>query len=379
MAGDGEARELFHVGLFLGGALKAGLKHLGEEFKRRFRRAGHAVVDHVVGVALVAHKFGALGAQLGDLDGDGAIVELALRGAQAVAVKQLAAQVAVERVGHEAFEDRTVEADFPGLVAIRVERVLEICRETAEARLVGDDELEGLGFGEEVLAILRRQAGEFFVDLRHFGLDVRREGRAGAHEVAVGQLKQAGFLLVEAEAVLLFVYGFYPGEQHGVESDCVALARQHRIDLGLEGLNCFVRVGAGEVTENAHHLVERLAGALEGEDRVLETRLFGIADDRLDIGAGFQHALEDGGLEVFGLDFGEGRDAVSAGPFGAEGVTLELGIGDSDFRQLDLDRGGRGLVGGSSAAGGCGDESESGSAALQGFRHFHQSSSAWGV
>jgi len=133
MAFDRKARELFHVGLFFGGAGEPGLQNLGEEVKRGFRRFRHPVLEHGVGMALIAHQLGPPGAQLGNLDGEGAVVELAGVRPQAVAVEQLFAQLAVLGAGHEPFVDGAVEADDPGLVAVRIQRIPEVVRQAAEA------------------------------------------------------------------------------------------------------------------------------------------------------------------------------------------------------------------------------------------------------
>ena len=181
-------------------------------------------------------------------------------------------------------------------------------------------------------------------------------------------------MFIEAEAVAGVIHGFDAGEDDGVERHGVALAGQHRVDFGFERLDRLVGVGAGEVAEHAHHLVERLVGPLEREDRVLEGWLFRVVDNRLDVGPRFQNALEDGRPEMLVLDVSERRNAVRASPLGAERIALQLGVRDRDFRQFDLDRGGCWFVGRVAAASGGGHENERGCAALESFRHFHPSS-----
>ena len=190
----------------------------------------------------------------------------------------------------------------------------------------------------------------------------------------MGEFEKAGVLLVKAEAVASVIHGFDAGEDDGVERHGVALAGQHRVDLGFERLDHLVGVGAGEVAEHAHHLVERGVGTLQSKDRVLEGRLFGVAGDGPDFGARFQDALEDGRPEMLVPDVSERRNAVRAGPVGAEGIALQFGVCDRDFRQFDLDCGGGGLVGCSAAAGGGGHENERSCATLESFGHFHQAS-----
>ena len=150
------------------------------------------------------------------------------------------------------------------------------------------------------------------------------------------QLEQARVLLIEAQGLALLVDSLHALEQRVVERDGVELARQHRVDLGLQCPEFVIDVRTGDVAEGAGNTIQRLAREFERDDRVREGRRFGVAYDRIDVGAQLEDALLDRRHVVRVLDSGERRHAIGRIPFLQERVP-----GEFRCRHRDLIRRGR--------------------------------------
>ena len=74
-------------------------------------------------------------------------------------------------------------------------------------------------------------------------------------------------------------------EQSLVQIGLAAVAREDGRDLALDRLQLVIRVGAGQVEENARHFVQAAAAALERLDRIGESRRRRIGGDGVDLGA----------------------------------------------------------------------------------------------
>ena len=152
----------------------------------------------------------------------------------------------------------------------------------------------------------------------------------------MAQLEQTCVLLIEAQGLSLLVNSLHAPEQRVVERNRVELARQHRVDLGLQCPEFVIDIRTGDVAESAGNTIQRLARELERDDRIREGRLFGVAYDRIDVGTQLEDALLDRRHVVRVLDPGEWRQTVGRIPFLQERVP-----GQFRFRHHDLIRRGR--------------------------------------
>ena len=92
------------------------------------------------------------------------------------------------------------------------------------------------------------------------------------------------------------------------------MARENRRDVALDRLQFVVGVGAGEIEEDARHLVERAPAALERLDRVGEGRRLGIGGDGVDLRARLRERRVEGRAEMARLDAVERRRLERPGP-----------------------------------------------------------------
>src|SRR5512139_72007 len=90
---------------------------------------------------------------------------------------------------------------------------------------------------------------------------------------------------------------------------------QERRDLGLDFLKLFVRIAVGQSVKDIVDLGQKLARALEGLDRIGETRALSARRDGLDLILLPGHALLEGRHVVGLFDLRERRRAKWSRPF----------------------------------------------------------------
>ena len=316
-------------GVVLVGVGLRGLQQLVEEGVDRLRIPGHALLEHVVGIGLVAEQVGDFQTQVGNLLQHLAVVELTAERTRIVGAPELLLQLAVRRVGEEGDVARRMERHGPPLLTAGLglggQPLADKLGKFGNGLRVGDVELEGVGGGQLVLVELERQAGQLGRILAVELLVGIGERRAVAGEALVALLEQHLVLLREEPSRML-VDGLHAGEELGVERDVVLERRQTGLHLGGDALHLLRSVGAQQVVEDTRDAVEQRALTLERHDRILEGGFGGVVHNRLDFGP----RAGDGGIEgrfiVFELDFREGRRGVGGIPLDQQRIGLvELG------------------------------------------------------
>ena len=161
--------------------------------------------------------------------------------------------------------------------------------------------------------------------------DIRRKGRTGTNERTVTELKQARVLFVQPKAVALLIHGLDALPEIGIHGDRIKLARQHRVDLGLERPELIVRVRTGDIAESRGNVTQQLTCQLQCHDRVLEGRRLGVAHDGVDFGAEIQHPFLHGGHVMAVFNRRERRHAVWRIPLFHERISRKFGLSDGNL------------------------------------------------
>ena len=287
-----EGRPLGLAGILLDGArLGIGLRLVGgdevaQEGIDVVGVVGHGLLQRVGGPVLVAHQLGLLGAQLGYLGHDGIGVELPRAvGAMDGGLVDAAAQVAVVETGEQGLLGGVDDDDAVGLLAAQALGVLLALCDVGVAqpcqlllRVYPHHGVVG-GIGEHVAPLLL-QVGDGLVNLFHAGHLLVAEQGTLAHKLLVGLLQEL-LLLARERLVFVVVDGLDALEQLLVEGYLVAEVGQHgcHLLLYLGNLRCLVGTDEGE--EDAADAAEGLATLLVGQDGVVESGGFGVADDLL--------------------------------------------------------------------------------------------------
>ena len=161
-----------HIGTLPLRLFEAGAPDTQQKVFDALRRLGHARLEDILSVGLVAEQLGALRTQLGSPDQQRAIVDVALGSAQAIAIEQLLAQLAVLGLDHERLVGRAVQSDDPGLLLFVPDGSFEIVAEAGHFFVGPELEREPFRRGKQVLCKLRRQCGQFAVQLGNLCLDL---------------------------------------------------------------------------------------------------------------------------------------------------------------------------------------------------------------
>ena len=325
-----------HFGRFLAGVGDGGRGQVGHQLVHRLDGAGGFVLEHVLGVVVVAQQLGAVGAQAGDAGDDAGVVPLVAAGAAHQRGRHdLLAQLAVGEVGQRRLAGGVLQRDeVLALVAGFLGR-----RRGGGDRLLGQAVEQGhvvhqhgriVHFLEHVLAEGGGQAGQLGVHrLQGFLVGVGQVG-AGTDEVGVVTLEQALGLGVQAQGISLVVERLDAREELAVEQDRVLVGGELRRQGGLHLLDFGVGVGAGQVAEHRAGAVEQGAGFFHRDDGVHEARRVRVVGDRGDFGALLGHAALERRLVVLVLDQVEARRLVGQVADHEEGIArhrLNGGIG----------------------------------------------------
>ena len=196
----------------------------------------------------------------------------------------------------------------------------EALRQAGEIVGPVENKRERLLVGEHVLAEQRAEARQPLADRRQARLPFGVEAGAGAGESDAPAFERPRRFGVEAETLARLMQRLDAGEQRVVEQDRVALARQHRRDVAFDALDLVAGLCAGEMEERRAHPLEQRAGALQGDDRVVEGRRGRIGDDRRDLGAPLGQRRVEGGRKVLGPDAIERRRAERRVPRREQGI-----------------------------------------------------------
>ncbi len=219
----------------------------------------------------------------------------------------VASQALVVRIGHHRLLRRHVQREAPGRFfrgceALGLRRTFRrrdyVRRQTAQARLIGDDEFPRVGRVEHVVAVFLREFGEF--GLKRFEPRALFVGQVGSRLAKVLQclIHKPTVNTRQRAHRRRFRDGFKPHPKRRVERD----ARRESRDRRQQGV---VRVAQRrrirnrlQVGDLAPRVIEFLGGVLQREER---------------IGVGQRIRRErcddvDGGLRAGQRGFGGGRD-----------------------------------------------------------------------
>ena len=310
-AGEFGVNDLLNVRGLFARVGDGGRGELGEEGFGGGDVFGGLVFEDVVGVRGVAEEGGALGAESGESGDVGAVIEFAAaaaageRGAQ----DELAAGAIGER------RERGLAAgvdEGEGELARVAGGFGELggsgdfgFRETGERGAVIEINGGGGAFLQHVLGKRGLGGGDFGVEGFEFGFLGFGKPGAGADEGFVSFVEEAGGFGIEAQAGASFMQRADAGEERGVEENGVAVRGEFGGEGFLDGLEGGVGVAAVDVGKNPGDAAEELAGALEGDDGVVEGRGRGVSGDGGDLGEVLGHAAFVGGRVVLVFDFVE--------------------------------------------------------------------------
>ncbi len=274
----------------------------------------------------VAEELRLLGAERGEPREDRLVVGLAaVVAAAAVRREDLPAQLAVGRALQERPDARRLEREHPlpgqaGRGRGRRRRLNLVVGQAGEVGPILDDQLEGVGLLEQVGAELDGQPRQLGVDGAQAVLLRRREVRAAADEAPVRTVEERGLLGIERELRARVVDRLDPREQRLVEEDVVGMPGEHRLDLGLDGLQGVAGLGPGEDAEDVDDAGERLAGVVKRRHRVVEGGRRVARGDRRDLAVVLAHRHGERRQEVLRPDPLERRQAVRRGPLAEQRV-----------------------------------------------------------
>ncbi len=308
------------------------VEQVGQEVVHCRGPLGHAVFEHVIGIALVAQEVGDAQTQLGDALHDLRVVVLAAHAARVVRTPQPLLERAVRRVGQERHVARGVERHGPPLAAARPglggQLLAQELGQLGHLRRVVDVEREGVGRSQHVLTEAEHQLGLLGGVLAVELLILVRQSRTLAREAAVGLLQQLPVLLREAESRML-VHRLHAGEQLGIEGDVVLQLGQRGLHVEGDLLHLLRRVGLQQVEEKARNAVQQHPLALQRHDGVAERGLGRIVHDGLDLGAHHGDGRLECGRIVLRLDPRERRRLTGRIP-----LLDQQRVRGVDFRQL---------------------------------------------
>ena len=283
---DRVAGDLFHFLYLLLGAADGGVHNGLQEVIHGFRGTGHLVGQLVGGEIGITQQFGHLGPQAQGFQHDGVVVVL----------------IPVVSAG------RVCQEYFLSLLTVLAGAHKVVIFTYGDAGLL----LEGVVFGQQILAEFLAQGGQAGIDLRKALLGFGLQAHAVADEALVDLLH--GHLLLAGEAGGVLINGFHAGEEILVHQDLVGGLGDKRSHLFLYGLHLGRGIALGQVEENALYLVQDGAGVQERLDGILEGGGFRVLHDGLDIGfLLFQAGLEGGHILVC-RNPGEGSRSVRGVP-----------------------------------------------------------------
>ncbi|OEZ67299.1 hypothetical protein JAB2_24200 [Janthinobacterium sp. HH100] len=261
------------------------------------RGLGRLVFQRVRGVVGVTEQGRPFGAQFGQFQHDGAVVELAaLAAAVQRRVHQALTRLAIRQYGQRRLAAGVDEGDDElarqaPVLGGRGSRVDIAVRHAGQLGTGVDDDALGIRFLQDVLREGRFQARLLgVIGFQFFLVRIGQLG-AGAHEIRVIALEQAQGFGIEAQLVALGVQGVDAGKQFRVQRDGVAMRGQFRRHVHFHRFQHGIGIGRGHVAEDALHAVQQLSRALEGHDGVFKRGRLAVVGNRIDFGQLAFHAF----------------------------------------------------------------------------------------
>ena len=178
---------------------------------------------------------------------------------------------------------------------------------TGQIFLAIDDDRGCVLFLQNILLELGLQSCQLGIDFLELFLVRIGELRARAHEILVVTFEQIGRFRIEAELVALLIKRLDSREQFRIQKNLVMVRGKFRRHFFIDLLPGRICIAGVEVRKRALGAIEQSAGALEGDDRVVERRLLRIVRDRLDFLQLLAHSGFDRGDEMLVLNLVEGR------------------------------------------------------------------------
>ena len=279
--------------------------------------ARHAVLQHVVGVVLVAHQLGYLAAHVNEpLANIEVVLRIVVNAHRVARHIHLAAQGALTRVSHERRVRRHVERKHP---ALQPALLSSQCRSLAsrlgqpvELLLLGQVQRVGLLLLQQVLLELQCQHRSLLRQLAQALLAGIVEQRTAAHEPVVARVEQ--HLLLRRQPAVAVVHCLDAFKQPRVQPNVVGMLRQNRRHLLRQRVHLVVRLGRQQVEEHRRRAVQKVVVVVllvvNRDDRVVERRLLRVVDYLLYLLVLAAYALHEGLLEVLQADTVERRRVV---------------------------------------------------------------------
>ena len=146
------------------------------------------------------------------------------------------------------------------------------------------------------------------------------ELRTGTHHVVVLTQEQLHGFGIEQQVLALLVKFVDACEQRRVQVDRVLVGRQLRLDFAIELIQGVVAVRRVQVAEGLAHANQQLAGALQGQRSILETRRRRIGRDRAHFTQLPGHPGRECREEIAILDAIKGRHAIGQAARRREGI-----------------------------------------------------------
>ena len=329
---------------FLACRLHVGVQQLVQQVVDVGGALCHALLEHEVGIGLVAQQLSALLPQVDYAMHDLLVVLLVGLDADGILGHvHLAAQLAVVGVGDEGSVAGSVEGEQPSFLAVfagsECSGLARGFGQSCDVGLVGQVELVGVGFLQVVLRELQGQQRHLVVDFAQSGLVFLVECSARADKAFVGLLQQRlllgsqrpwGALAVGCLASAVF-HGirrglsalpvlFFSGviqvvdslhalEVAFLEEHVVGVLREDGSHLLRQCFHLVVRLGREQVVEDLGHSLQQVVRRGHG-DGVVERRRLWVVHDLLDESFVLTDAFEHGGFVVLELYLVEGRRLV---------------------------------------------------------------------
>ena len=226
--------------LLLGGRL-VGIYQVVQQFVHIVDIACHAVLEHVVGIGVEAQQLCQLASQVDEslayLEVVGIVVVYALGIAGHV---HLLAELALCRVSHEGREDREVEGEDPSFLLLFLGILLGCSNgslgQSVELSLVGDMQLEGFVFLEQVLRELQGEHACLLGELAQLLLAFLIEQGTAAYKTIIACIEQHLFLGIQL-AVGMVVYELDAFEEFLVQGDIVGMLGKDGAHLLCQGFH----------------------------------------------------------------------------------------------------------------------------------------------
>ena len=186
--------------------------------------------------------------------------------------------------------------------------------------LLVEHKLEGVVFGQQIVAEFLFKARQLFVYLAQAILFVGRECYAVAHKGAVHVFEHGALFGCQVERLFLCIDGCHAFVQIGIHENVVAVFGNQRQGFFHDGSQVVVAIGFDQVEQHACYFGKQFARFFVGGDGVVECRRGGVGHDGSDFGVVLRNAFANGRQVVRFFYFVERRQAVRRIPFGKKWI-----------------------------------------------------------